>query len=475
MKERVKNNLLQQHMIQAGDTVLVACSGGADSMALLLVLLDLKDSMDISLEVIHVEHGIRGEESLADAGFVEAFCRKHQLVCHVKTVDVLTQAKVMGLGVEETARRLRYDAIRHVARERGIQRVALAHHANDQAETVLLHLTRGSGLKGLRGMLPMREWEGIWFLRPMLGITREEIEQYLLEKGQAYRTDATNLDTTYHRNRLRAEVVPQLKGVNPKAISHIEQTAQRLQEIWEVFDEVCTKQEQRLFVSMPEGVFVSVKELETLPVAVQQELLLRAMYRTAGCERDFSQEHVLSVAKLLTKQSGRRVCLPYQVVAYTEYDKLCFILDTKQQERSFEENAISSEALALLENARESLWIDVAKENARIELSVFSKELLPKDFKKKAYTKYVDYDKIKDGFSIRTRQEGDYLVLDSMGKRKKLSNYFVDEKVPASKRDEVLLLAKGQEVVCLLPGRMSYPYLVDDTTTKVLSVSYIGG
>ncbi len=276
----------KHHMVSRGDLVLAAVSGGADSVAMLLALQELAPQMGFALAAVHVEHGIRGQESLDDAQFVEELCRERQIPLYLRHVDVPAYAATQKLGYEEAARQLRYQAFQLVAialteddlmtsipieqgkglcvsfqnrfqqdsREvqdddppvyeendskevnqikkrysRGQIKIALAHHMGDQAETVLFRLARGSGARGLAGMQPVRVTEqGVTYIRPLLATSREDILAYLDERQQSYREDATNEDRSYARNRLRHEVLPQLSRINPQAVAHIAQAAEQV-------------------------------------------------------------------------------------------------------------------------------------------------------------------------------------------------------------------------------------------------------
>ena len=229
MIRRTKEYILENKMIKNHSTVLVALSGGADSVCLLLVLNEIKrqcaDELDFALEAVHVEHGIRGAESREDARFASDLCERLNIPCHVHSVDVPQYAASHGLGLEEAARILRYEAFEEEAgrypcktayaadQKQGNSRqavVAVAHHMEDNAETVLFQMLRGSGAKGLSGMHPVSVKNGVTYIRPLLSATRAQIEEYLKENGQAFVTDATNTDTAYSRNKLRHDVFPSL-------------------------------------------------------------------------------------------------------------------------------------------------------------------------------------------------------------------------------------------------------------------------
>ena len=239
MTEDVRRWMEQEELIQPGDFVLAGVSGGADSVCLLLLLLQLRESMGFSLGAVHVEHGIRGEESDRDAAFVEALCAGDGIGCRVYHVDAPMLAREEGIGLEEAARRLRYECYLQEAGRVGAARVkvALAHHAEDLAETVLFQLVRGSGVQGLGGMPAKRKLaEGVWLVRPLLSVSREQVEEYLQVCGQSYQTDSTNGDLAYSRNRIRHAVLPQLVSVNSQAVQHICQSAAQLSDLCDYLD-----------------------------------------------------------------------------------------------------------------------------------------------------------------------------------------------------------------------------------------------
>ena len=221
MLEEAKKFTKEHHMIEEGSRVIAGVSGGADSVCLLLLLLELQKEMTFELRVVHVEHGIRGQESLADCEFVEKMCGRLGVECKSHYIDVPKEAKQCGRTLEETARLMRYEIFEKEAESWGGAKIAVAHNRGDDAETVLFHLIRGSGLSGMRGILPVRGN----VIRPLLHTGREEILSYLEEKKQPYCVDATNRDEHYTRNCIRAQIMPRLIEMNPqKPISKRPQT-----------------------------------------------------------------------------------------------------------------------------------------------------------------------------------------------------------------------------------------------------------
>ena len=204
MFQKVLSYVNQHHMLTQGDGVVAGVSGGADSVCLLFVLRKIQESLGGKLYVAHVNHGLRGEEALADQEFVRRLCEEWQLPFYLKSVKLREIARERKLSEEEAGRLVRYDFFRKVAEETGAAKIAVGHNANDHAETLLFHLIRGSSLKGLAGISPV---QGA-VIRPLLCVKREEIEQYVKEKGLHFCMDKTNLEDTYTRNRIRHKLLP---------------------------------------------------------------------------------------------------------------------------------------------------------------------------------------------------------------------------------------------------------------------------
>ena len=440
----------EQQMIGPGDTVFAGVSGGADSMCLLEVLFAYQKEVDFNLRVIHVEHGIRGADSVADAQYVQAYCLKKGIPCEVVTVDALSYSKNCGCSVEEAARELRYRAFEQAAEESGEDhaRIAVAHHMEDQAETVLWQWIRGSDIKGMGGMRPVRGR----IIRPLLASTRGQIEEYLKETHVSWREDATNSDDAYTRNRLRREVLPVLTDLNEQAVAHLCESAARLQEA-EYYLEQQTELAYDTHVVQTETVSWRVKDslLEETPF-LQRRVLHLVLQKACKQAKDLTAKHVRLLQELFFLQTGRELNLPYEVFAWRTYHGIELFKKAASQEESL--TGVGEQELFHME------VLD------RFDLSEISK---------KKYTKWFDYDKIKYSVQIRRRQSGDFLVVDDAGHSQKLKKYLVNEKIPAPRREELLLLADGSHVMWVVGYRISSYYKVDGHTKRVLKVQYDGG
>ena len=474
--DKVQKQIKKQNMISAKDRIIVGLSGGADSVGLLLVLCELREKLDFSLEAIHVEHGIRGEESRQDASFAEQLCREYQVPCKNISVDVPFFAKEQGLGLEEAARILRYNIFEQIAKEK-YAKIALAHHMEDNAETVLFQLARGSSLTGLCGIQPLRESQtGVTYIRPLLGVHREEIERFLADKNQIFCVDSTNQELEYSRNYLRNVILPEFRKINHQVVTHINETAESLSEIRGFLDEQIELYWVQVVTveKMTGDILLDVPRLKQLHVVLQKELIYRAIGRISGGKKDISSVHVQQVMQLLEQQSGKETSMPNGVVAMKEHATIRLFVSGKKASIINESPMIEISEAVLKEIyvSGASASINIGNKGQEIKISIFEKTDFEMEIPRKTYTKWFDYDKIKDGFCIRTRQSGDYLIYDVQGHRKKLKQYFIDEKIPVTKRDEIYILAQENQVLWVVGGRISEDVKVTEQTQSIVEITY---
>lgn len=458
MIKRIESFVAQYHMIEQNDVVVAGVSGGADSVCLLMVLKELQKKMSFSIEVVHVEHGIRGEQSKADAAYVEGLCRKLSLVCHRFDYSVPAYAKEHALSEEEAGRILRYQAFEEVANRYPHSKIAVAHNRNDQAETMLFHLVRGSSMQGLAGIAPVRGR----IIRPLLQTDRAEIEAYLNEQGIEYCTDETNLSTDYARNKIRHKVLPVLSEVNAKALLHMEQAAEDIRSSEQYINQVLDEKEC-VYVRNREQKVWGIRTLliQKEDVFLADRLIYRLLCRVAESSRDITRSHVQSVRELFSLQVGKCVHLPYRMEAVRTYEGVELMVRAKETMHRQEE--LDERPMQDLDSCRD------------FSCRIFSYEEKKMEIPKKTYTKWIDYDKIKDNLCVRTRQPGDYITIDDHGRTQKLKQFLINEKVPQKERDELLLVADKEHVVWIVGWRISAYYKVDGHTKRVLEIRFDGG
>ena len=479
MQKKVRNFMEEYHMVEREDIILAAVSGGADSLCLLLLLHALCGGMGYTLRVVHVEHGIRGEASLQDARFVEEICGRYQIPCRIYHCQALEYAREKKLSVEEAARKLRYQLFREAAEEFGANKIAVAHNQNDCAETMLFHLTRGSGLKGLCGILPVRGQ----IIRPLLCLARQEIEACLQQLGQDFCMDETNGQLMYTRNKIRHQVLPLLTQVNDNAVFHMNQAANDVAEAVELIEGMRLLAAEKYVCESAEGVCISQKLLEE-PSLIVREALRNVLADTAGSSKDISRIHVQQMYDLFARQNGKVVELPYKMRAQRTYEGIMLRKDSAQKLTNA--SAPGAGSRAAVESISDSVRsvsltlpiggsLDVPSYGYEISTRLLEKSPQNEEIPKKIYTKWFDYDRIKGTTRLKTRQEQDYLIINAQGNRKKIKKYFIDEKIPACQRDHILLLADDTHVLWVIGYRISEDVKVTEHTKRILEIRVDGG
>ncbi|MCD7708939.1 MAG: tRNA lysidine(34) synthetase TilS [Clostridiales bacterium] len=485
MIEKVKEYIVRHGLICPGDEVIAAVSGGADSVAMCLILSELAEEMDFSLSAVHVEHGIRGEESLEDERFVLDFCEGLSVPCTAVEVRVPEYAKKHGIGTEEAARILRYGAFSEIAKILGEAtgsqvRVALAHHMDDNAETVLFNLVRGSGIDGLCGMRPLSaagggaDAAGLTLIRPLLCVPRKEIEAFLGERGQDFRQDATNADTAYSRNRIRHDVLPALSEINAQAAEHIDRAAEELAQARDYLD---TETEAAISRAVRRGkggdILIDIDAILACHEFMRGRVVHRALGEISGGKKDISSSHVEEVLSLMGGQTGRHIDLPRGVRAVREYGniRLTKVCDDKPKELPAEA-CVSAETLSHCRETGQPFSFPVGNDGAKIVLRVFPFSGNIAEISSKMYTKWFDYDIMKKGFCVRGAKKDDYFILDEAEHKKTATDEMKDAKVPAGERDRQLVVAQGSLALWRIGGRMGHAGRVCADAKDVLEISY---
>ena len=459
--QKIFDVIRQYHMIGPGMRVIAGISGGADSVCLLCVLNEYRKKVPFELRVIHVEHGIRGEESLDDARFTEALCRSMQIPCCVYTADIQSVAAQSGQSLEEAGRAERYRIFEEVRRAWDADRIAVAHNENDQAETLLWNLVRGSGLKGLGGIRPVRGY----LIRPLLFTSRTRIEEIVTEAGLAWRTDRTNLETEYTRNRIRHMVLPLLeKELNPCAVTHMAQAAQHLQQMQDYLGDraadaarQCVRMEEEKINILLEPFFAEEK-------LIRREILREALSMRGGGLKDIGAVHIRMLEELAEMDCGKECHLPGGTRAVRENGILC-LCSQEDHSKAAKKNAAEQEWIVPLPGV-----LDAGKYRITAELLLNRPELESQIREEKKYTKWLSCDTIKCNVCLRTRRRGDYLIVNGQGGRKKLKDYFIDLKIPREKRDQIWLLADGSHVLWVVGYRISEAAKVGSETKQIVKI-----
>lgn len=475
--DRAVNEYVKKHnMIAKGDKIAVGVSGGADSMCLLLFLMSVKEKYGLRLVVIHVNHGIRGESADRDEAYVRSFCETNGIEFRPVHADIPTLAKQSGCTEEEAGRNFRYETFFRICHEEGLNKIAVAHNRDDNAETVLFNLFRGSNISGMRGIAPVREREGVTVIRPLLATTRAEIEEYLEKKGVAFCTDETNATDEYSRNRLRNSVLPYIKeNINSSAVAHITGFAEQAGEI-EEFIAVLTDEAMTTLTSVGKlSVNGETVEVYADAVAGMRKLIAHSVIRRiigglAGSLKDIEEKHVASVYELAGKGTGKKLSLPYGIEVRTEYGRLVFKRSGKDPLPNSDLGGAQPLCICITGEGDYPIGSDRTVLSVRIK----DRKDCPAGLKND-YTKWFDYDRIQGNLCIRNRREGDWLMIRSASggrsARKLLKRLFMDEKVERAERERMFLLAEDSHILWAIGKRRDDSYLVTDETQKVLEVT----
>ncbi len=473
MLRKIKNYIQQNELLEKGDRIAVGVSGGADSICLLHVLFSLVQEYSLRLIAVHINHGIRGEEAARDEQFVERFCTEHGIEFRSFYYDVKKLASEEGLSVEEAGRQVRYSAFSKICREYQCNKLAIAHNKNDNAETFLFHLFRGSGIRGLSGMevkRPLTEGNGeVRVIRPLLCVTREEIEEYLAKEGIGFIIDSSNLTEEYTRNKIRRRILSYaVSEINPQSVNNITEAAKALKEIEEFVNSNILLSYEQLVDESEGSLRIKVGELKAQPAVLQKGVVRRILEQLAKTQKNLEAKHVEAVLELMEKQVGKQVHLPYHIIAEREYETICFYPETSKSEDNVREQLRNPLPVMIPGTTQ------IVEKRKILETKLINykkNDPIPKN----SCMKWFDYDKIENAVEIRTRREGDFIQINTSGGKKKLKDYFIDHKIPQKQRDEQLLITDGSHVMWI-PGaadRMSEKYKVDDTTTKILLMNLI--
>lgn len=455
----VEETINRYGMLRPGDSVVVGLSGGPDSLCLLHVLLGLREAWGLKLYAAHLNHQFRGKDADDDAEYVKKICEEWNVEAFIQTINVPAYAKENGLSSEEAGREIRYRLFHDVSEKVGANKIAIAHNLNDNAETVLMNLIRGSGIEGLKGIEAIRGE----IIRPLINVRRDEIEAYCEKNNLSPRIDKTNLEPIYGRNRIRLELIPYIeKNFN----SNIMNTLHRLSDIVAQENDFLNKEAKNAFLEIAmvgkNSIEYNINKIQSIHPAIMRRVIRMGIEELAGSLKNIQYRNIETLVDLLDKGTGAAVVLPNNIKAYISYDTLVLRFDTKT------------------ENDRYYLELQNDKDNIAfmpgftVRLETIDASQI-KELKKDKDTVYIDKSKIKQGLVLRNRMEGD--VFSPIGVRgsKKLKDYFIDEKIPREDRDNILLIADGKEIVWVVEKRLSEKYKIDCNTKEAIKINIIRG
>ncbi|OPY91867.1 MAG: tRNA(Ile)-lysidine synthase [Syntrophaceae bacterium PtaU1.Bin231] len=458
---RVRGIILRHRMLAGGETVVVAASGGPDSMALLKVLGGLSEEMALRLVVAHFNHGLRREEGNRDEEFVRKCAENMNLAFECGRADIPRLLPSSGRSTEDLCRRMRYDFLAGVAGRYGARRIALGHHLHDQAETVVMNLLRGSGPRGLRGMQPVRD--GL-VIRPLLELGRDEILRFLEDCGIDYVRDSSNRSDRFVRNRLRASLVPEMRRFNPRLDATLVRTAEILRSEDEYLQAIVEDRLREWGVPREtEVIGVPVDVLQSLHPALGNRVLKELLERMTPEGTGIGYAHVLAVAEMISRsEPAGEVALPNGVVARRDPAKGLLVLEKSGQGRG---GGTSASPFELSVEPPATVAVDVI--GAELRFSWADRGGM--DFSVEGRV-YMDNERITYPLVVRSRRAGDRFQPFGMSGHKKLKDFLIDIKLPRRRRDEMPLVADRESVLWVPPWRLSERVRITGATRRILMV-----
>ena len=467
LQQRVLRFSQEHHLVSGQHTLLVAVSGGPDSVCLLHILVKLQDELGIRLHVAHLNHQLRGAESEADAQYVSDLARRLGIPATIEQRDVKAYQAQQHISLEEAAREVRYTFLAQVAESITANRVAVGHTADDHIETILMHLIRGTGTRGLRGLQPSSRWQSsgnsLTIIRPLLPISREETASYCRKHKLMPRLDASNLSLSPLRNRIRHQLLPLLKSYNPQVAEALLRTARIAtddlafldKESAQLWGEIARKQESTIILD-------KARFLE-LPSALKRHLLRTSIEKLLGNIMDIETRHIEQMMAALTKPAGKRISLPEGLIFSIEYDR--YLLGQDPASLSPFPILEVEFPLKIPGETRLPGW--------HVEASIIPPEAMKDDAS--GYKAYLDLDKTGDKLAVRSRQPGDRFQPLGMSQPKKLNEFMIDAKIPSAWRQRIPIVCSPEHILWVVGWRIDERVKVADNTKQVLCLEFKRG
>ena len=457
LEKKVLDAITEYKLIEENDHIVVGVSGGPDSMALLYCLLEARKTIPFSIHIAHVNHGVRGEEARSDQLFVERISKELGLPYYTINVNMIEYGKERGITAEEAGRELRYGFFRDILERHGRGKIAVAHNMNDQAETLLMRIMRGTGPDGLKGM----DYKSDDIIRPILGIDRKEIEDYIRQKGIETVLDKTNLQPIYSRNKVRLELIPYIEeNFNPNIVT----TLWRMSRIFSLdlnFLEEHTKIKFKNMLKSHDknSIILHGDKFLVEDRSIQQRIIRNTILELNKSLQGISEGQIAGAVNLVNNlETGKEFHLSNDIILRINYDEI-IIEKSREREKIAYSYDIDVPGSIILENGY------------CLETKIFTKD---NDFvmEKTKNVKYFDYDKVEGNIRIRNRRDGDRFIPFGMKGSKKLKDYFIDEKVPRDLRDRIPLVVDNENIMWVVGYRISELYKITQDTKRILSISY---
>ncbi len=461
MYNLVRKNIYEKNLIEPGDNVLIGLSGGPDSVFLFYNLIKLKDTLSFNLYASHINHMYRGKDARHDEDFVRELCERYGIRLFVKRKHAGEYAKELKVTEEEAGRILRYSFFKENLNEIGNGKIAVAHNLNDQAETVLQRIIRGTGIDGLSAM----SFKKGNIIRPMLNVHKSEIMNYLNENKYDYCVDETNLQDIYGRNKIRLNLIPYLeKSFNPD----IQETLFRMSEVMERDKKIIEKYVELQFYDVfrersEDRVILDANKLKNLDPEELGRILRRGIEELKGTTLNIEMKHIdYAVNFIMTGATGKKINLSDGFTIEISYDNL--IINKINKTNKIVEKIPDFQYNIVLNNP---MYIPEAGKTITLTVTDAS------EFKVEDRNGIsLNYDLIKGNLVVRNRRPGDSMIPCGMTGRKKLKDIFIDSKIPAEERDRKLILADDENILWLEDFRIHNSFKISSSTNKILNINW---
>ena len=455
--EKVLSTINKYNLIESGDKIVIGISGGPDSVCLLHILNRLKEKLDIEIYAAHLNHQIRGIEAQKDALYVSNMCDEMGITCFLKSIDVPKYCKDNSLSIEEGARKLRYEMFDEIKQKTKSNKIAVGHNLNDQAETILMRVMRGTGLQGLRGIEYSRE-NGI--IRPLLDIERNDIEKYCEVHNLNPRIDESNLQNIYTRNKIRLELIPyMMDNFNTNLIESIVRMSNSLRSDSEYIESQSEAKFKDICKFTSDTVNIRIDDFSKLHNAIKVRILRKGIKHILGDTNFIDQKHIEDIMEFENESKiNKMLTIPRGVFVYRKKD--CIILTTTE---------IINEEIEFSYNIPTNGFVKIKELKTIIETQTMSKDRY-KNAKLDKMSRGFDLNKIKGGIVVRSRQQGDKIKL--VGGTKKIKDLFIDLKIPREERCKVPIISDEQGILQVGEYKSSENYKIDENTKEVLKVSF---
>ncbi|MEG1409242.1 MAG: tRNA lysidine(34) synthetase TilS [Terrisporobacter sp.] len=456
--DRVRSTIDKYNLLQKGDKIVLGLSGGPDSVSLLHVLKQLESEYDISIYAAHLNHQIRGIEAQKDVMYISRLCDSLGVKLFVKSINVPAYCKENGLSIEEGARKLRYEMFYEIKQKTKSNKIAIGHNLNDQAETILMRMMRGTGLQGLRGIEYKRDDT---IIRPILDIERSSIEKYCDEHELNPRIDSTNLENIYTRNKIRLELIPYMQeNFNNNVVESICRMGNNLKLDSEYIEqEGINKFNEVAKLNNNEEVEISLDKYIDLHKAIKSRIIRNSIKYILGDTNFVDQKHIEDIIELEEDTKiNKKIVLPRGLFVYRNKNNI--LLTNKE---------ITYEEIEFCYKVPKEGVIKIKELGVFVETKVISIDRF-NSMKVDKASKGFDLDKFKGGIFVRNRKSGDKIKLAAGSK--KLKSLFIDLKIPRENRSRIPVVVDDNEVVCVGDYKISENYKIDANTKEVLKITF---